>query len=97
MLCSLGFDPDRNAYHIIAGYFKQFETIDVLPLQLKLWCACHDSKESLWLLFYKKKQIFKSLASLLTKTKTQLKNIESLEAQQHESQSSNDPELIDET
>ena len=97
MLCSLGFDPDRNAYHIIAGYFKQFETIDVLPLQLKLWCACPDSKESLWLLFYKKKQIFKSLASLLTKTKTQLKNIESLEAQQHESQSSNDPELIDET
>ena len=58
MLCSLGFDPDRNAYHIIAGYFKQFETIDVLPLQLKLWCACHDSKESLWLLFYKKKADF---------------------------------------
>ena len=69
MLCSLGFDPDRNAYHIIAGYFKQFETIDVLPLQLKLRCACPDSKESLWLLFYKKKQIFKSLASLLTTNK----------------------------
>ena len=47
--------------------------------------------------FTKKSRFSKALPLCLQQAKTQLKNIESLEAQQHESQSSNDPELIDET
>lgn len=45
MVCYLGVNYEKNAYHTIAGYLKEFETLDVLPLQLKLECACYGSRE----------------------------------------------------
>ena len=34
MLCTLGFDPNKNAYHTITDYLKEFETPDVMSLQM---------------------------------------------------------------
>lgn len=35
MLCSLGLDPNKNTYQAIVDYLKEFETPDVMSLQLK--------------------------------------------------------------
>lgn len=51
MVCSLGYNPGKNAYHIIIGYLKELERLDVLPLQLKCGCASSDSKESVVVAF----------------------------------------------
>lgn len=58
MVCSLGYNPGKNAYHIIIGYLKELERLDVLPLQLKCGCASCDSKESVVVAFLRKQWSF---------------------------------------
>ena len=58
MLCSLDFDQDKNAYHTIAGYLKEFETLALFPLQLKRRYACYDSKKSLVAAFLQNNAVF---------------------------------------
>ena len=67
---------------------------------MKRQCAYYDSKESLVAAFLQNNAVFhKSCITASSKQKLNHKSkyIELLEAQQHESGSSNDPELIDET
>ena len=74
MLCSLGFDPDKNAYHTIASYLKELDTPDVLPLQLARQCAGMIVRNLCWLPFCKTMQFFISLASLLTTNRNSTEN-----------------------
>lgn len=68
MLSYLGFDPDKNTCHTIADYLKEFETLDLLSLQLKR--QCYDSKESLVAAFLQNNVVFhKSCISACNKQK----------------------------
>ena len=68
MLSYLGFDPDKNTCHTIADYLKEFETLDLLSLQLKR--QCYDSKESLVAAFLQNNVVFhKSCISAYIKQK----------------------------